>query len=377
MTSSNEEPQKAPKIKLEPSREPSPKPQIQSNSAVPKNKSLMATGAFIIALGALATALYTLSLNQQVQNQIIDKNNQLATQLEQLAQKEKNTQNQIETKNNNVEETKATLQTKFDELNQQVHAAISQRFYQNQNWLLLKVRYTLQLAQINAHWSNNFSSTVALLQQADQLLQQVNAPKVFDIRQAIAKDVAQLQAVPKVDVAGVLSQLDAAQNSLNDLSIPATLSENKSTAPESPTSPTDNTPVWRLRLQDSMSLLNKLVVIRRNDDHIKPLISPAFEALLKENIRLNLQEAQWAVLNHNPQVYQLVLNQAITLLKKNFNERAQNTAALIKKLGQLQQIELTQKRPEIGLALPLLNQLIDSKEPDMKQPSDGQGGNSQ
>lgn len=362
------EPKNEPKIKQEPNREP------PSNSAVPKNKSLMTIGAFIIALGALATGLYTLSFNQQLKNQIIDKNNQLSTQLEKVEQKQKDTQNQIETKNNNVEEAKATLQTKFDELNQQVHTAMSQRFYQNQNWLLLKVRYTLELAQINAHWSNSFSSTVALLQQADQLLHQVNAPKVFDIRQAIAKDIAQLQALPKVDVAGVLSQLDAAQNSLNDLSLPATLSDNKSTAPESPTGTTS---VWRLRLQDSMSLLNKLVVIRRNDEHIKPLISPALETLLKENIHLNLQEAQWAVLNNNPRVYQLVLNQAITLLKKNFNERAQNTAALIKKLGELQQIQFTQKRPEIGLALPLLNQLIDSKEPDMKQPSDGQGGNSQ
>jgi uroporphyrin-3 C-methyltransferase len=360
----------------------------QNNSPSMKNqgptKSAMTIGAVVIAIGALTSSLYTLSLNKQLQAQLANQsnqNNQINRQLDKLEQNEDKTQAQLEAKTNMFEETRSTLQNQFGELNKQVQAAMSQRFYQNQNWLLLKARYYLELAQINAHWNNSFDATISLLQQSDQLLLQLNDPKIFEIRQAIAKDIAELKATPRMDLAGTLSQLDAAQNSLEDLSIASALSDMKPTSPaaETPTTSENKTSVWRLRWQDSMNVLSKLVVIRRNDEQIKPLISPALETILKENIRLNLQEAQWAVLNNNTEAYQLVLNQAIKTLKKNFNENAANTAALIKKLNELQQIQLTQKKPEVGVnSLPLLNQLIDSKEPAAKPADkDGQGGTSQ
>jgi uroporphyrin-3 C-methyltransferase len=356
-------------IKTSSTLEPNPRPEA------PKNKSFMTAGAMLIACGALATSIYTVSLNQQLQNQLRDKSNLLSAQLDKVEQKQEKVQDQIASKANAIEETRSALQTKFDELHKQLQTAMSQKFYQNQNWQLLKARYYLELAQINAHWSKNFSSTIALLEQADQLLQQLNDPKIFDIRQAIAKDVAQIQALPKIDLAGILSQLDATQASLNDLNILAIMNEEKSKAVETPISAKETLPVWRLRLQDSLQVLSKLVVVRRNDEQIKPLISPAYEAILKENIRLNLQEAQWAVLNANPEVYHLVLNQASTTLKKNFNENAQNTSALIKKIDELQQIQITQKRPEIGAALPLLNQLIASQKATKQSSEDTQGGN--
>lgn len=177
--------------------------------------------------------------------------------------------------------------------------------------------------------SNSSDATVALLEQADQLLKQFNEPKIFAIRQAIAKDIAQIQAIPAVDIAGLLSQLDAAQNSINNLSIPLPENESKSTLDQSQTS-SNNSSTWSTHLQESMNILGKLVVIRRHDQEVKPLLSPLLEAALKENLRLNLQEAQWAVLNHDTFVYQLVLKQAINTLKTNFNENTQNTASLIK-----------------------------------------------
>lgn len=381
MANGNEEQKKASEKQPKQTMEQNNSPSMNNQSSTAKTKSAMAVGAVVIAIGALSSSLYTLSLNKQLQAQLIiqsNQNNQVNQQLDKLEQNEGKTQAQLESKTKMLEETRSTLQNQFGELNKQLQTAMSQRFYQNQNWLLLKARYYLELAQINAHWNNSFDATISLLQQSDQLLRQLNDPKIFEIRQAVAKDIAELKATPKMDLAGTLSQLDAAQNSLEDLSIASVLSEMKPAA-ETPASPENKTSVWRLRWQDSMDVLSKLVVIRRNDEQIKPLISPALEAILKESIRMDLQQAQWAVLNNNTEVYQLVLNQAINTLKKNFNENATNTAALIKKLTELQQIQLTQKRPEVGVnSLPLLNQLIDSKEPAAK-PADkeGQGGTPQ
>ncbi|WP_392538716.1 uroporphyrinogen-III C-methyltransferase [Legionella sp. 227] len=373
MANGNEE--QIQKTKKAPNTTQVEKAKPKSNSSVSKNNYLFTAFAFIVALGALGIAAYTFSLNKQLHDQLNTAQHSFATQLQQLEQKQEQTLEQINTKTNNAEEIQTQLQTKFENLSKQLQTAMSQRFYQNQDWILLKARYYLELAQINAHWSNGVDATIALLEQADQLLKQLNNPKIFNIRQAIAKDIAQMQALPSVDIAGLLSQLDAAQNSINDLSIPLPVSEKPATEN---TTPAPNNSSWRSRLQSSMTVLEKLVVIRRHDQEIKPLMSPLFEAIFKEKLRLNLQEAQWAVLHHNAFVYQLVLKQAINNLRMNFNKETPNTAALIKELTDLQQVNITPKRPELGSALPMLNELIDAKRTPVNQSSteeNSAGGN--
>jgi uroporphyrin-3 C-methyltransferase len=108
--------------------------------------------------------------------------------------------------------------------------------------------------------------------------------------------------------------------------------------------------------------LNKLVVVRRDNEDIKPLSSPLFASILKESIRLNLQEAQWAILNNNSMAYQFALTQAVLTLKKGFNEHLSNKTALLNQLRELQKINLPQESPSVGEALPLINQLIEQKQ---------------
>lgn len=371
MANSNEE--SVQKIQQTPETMPNKPLKIKNHSSIFKNKYLPIL-ALIIALGAVSITVYTLFLNKRLQNQLHNEHNQFSVQLKQLEQKQEQTQKQFAITVNHAEKAQISLHTQLEQLSKQLQTAMSQRFYQDQDWLLLKARYYLELAQINAHWSKNIDSTIMLLQQADFLLKQFTDPKIFDMRQAIAKDIAQLQAIPRVDISGLLSQLDAAQNSINDLSIPLPAMSKQPAAGNSVIS-NEKPSAWHLRLQESMNFLEKLVVIQHHDQNIQPLISPLFTALIKENLHLNLQEAQWAILNNNPVVYHLVLEQAIKSLKMNFQQGNPKSSALIKKLIELQQSKLTQEKPAIGSALPMLNKLIDSQK-NFASPSihDKQGG---
>lgn len=372
MASSNQE--QAQKIKKSPAGQ-SEATKSKETAPASKNKFLINALFIIVALGALAIAAYSFFLSKQIHTQLAHQNTNFSKQLDRLEQKQKHVQERINAKENNTKDAQIQLHTQFDHLNKQVQNAMSQKFYQKQDWLLLKARYYLELAQINAHWSNSTDSSRVLLEQADQLLKQFNDPKIFNIRQAIAKDIAKIESIPHVDIAGLLSQLDGAQNNINDLGIPLPVSTIKPKTEDSLPS-SSNSSTWRLRLQDSMNLLEKLVVVRRHDQSIKPLISPLFEAMLKESLHLKLEEVQWAVLNNEPVVYQIILNQAVKSLKMNFNENTANTAALIKKLTELQQINITQTRAAIGSALPMLNDLIDTQKTIENQSLNStQGGN--
>lgn len=362
MTSSNEEEKKGFKpVKQNATNKVSEIPLEIKNSSCHKYMPYLIGFTCIIALFALIIALYNLQSNKKLQINLIDKNTSLATKLEQIKQNQSTAQEQIDAKTRTVQEAQNDLQSKIDSLNKEIQTAMSQRLYQNQDWMMLKARYYLELAQINTHWSTNFNASISLLKQADKLLKQLNKPQIYNVRQAIAKEIALLKTAPTLDIAGLLSQLDAAQISVSKLTFQSTIGESQTKDnTESPLA--DNSSSWRNQLQNSMNLLGKLVVVRRNDEEIKPLMSPLFESILKESIQLNLQEAQWAALNNNPVVYQLSLKQATANLKRTFNSEAKDTAILIKQFNELQEVKITQEKPVIGLALTLLNQIIDNNE---------------
>lgn len=326
-----------------------------------KNNTLLAKAALILAITAIAFNLYNTQTNKKLQSHLADENKTLMAQVEDLGQNQSNIQDQLTEKENKIREQQRELQSRIDSLNKELQVAMQQRLYQNQDWLLLKARYYLELAQINTHWSDNFNASVSLLQQADKLLSQLNAPQIFEIRQIIAKEIAQLKAMPPIDIPGLLSQLDAAQLSVSNLTIQSPLEKNNATGQtELPQS--SNASTWKSRLKDNLKLLEQLVIVRRTDEQIKPLMSPLFESALKESIRLNLQEAQWAILNNNTEVYQLALKQASSNIKRIFDEQAPETLALLKQISELQNIKLIQEKPVTGSALPQLNQIIEQIE---------------
>ena len=115
-------------------------------------------------------------------------------------------------------------------------------------------------------------------------------------------------------------------------------------------------------MQDNLSLLQKLVIIRHHDSNIRPLLGPEREGQLRENVRLTLQEAQWAVLQNNEALFQLLLAQAIKNIKLQFSANDAGTQTLLKLLVTLQQTHLVQQLPVLDQSLPLLNKVIDANQ---------------
>ena len=75
---------------------------------------------------------------------------------------------------------------------------------------------------------------------------------------------------------------------------------------------------------------------------------------------MNLQEAQWAVLQNNNQLYQQSLKHASQNIERVFENNTQATQSLVKQLQALQQKPLHIKKPVIDQSLQLLNQVINS-----------------
>ncbi|HAU1354623.1 TPA: uroporphyrinogen-III C-methyltransferase [Legionella pneumophila] len=374
MANSNEEQKKTIQPQQPSKVEPDINQQMKASFFGSKYLSLIISLTSLLAFLAIIVSIYSIQLEKQFQNHQLVENKNLTDELERIKVEQNTVQKLLDNNANHLQQIQSDLTSKMDSLNKELQTAMKQKLYQNNDWLLLKARYYLELAQINVHWSDNFNTSVALLQQADALLKGMNIPKIFTIRQTIAKEIAQLKSISVVDITGILSQLDAAQAAINNLSIQSVVDQQEVLNHITKSEESGKTG-WRNRLQDSVNFLEKLVVIRRHNENIQPLISPLYESAIKENIRLNLQEAQWAILNNNPAVYQFALNQAIVNLKRVFNESSQNTDVLIKQLSTLQNVKLTQEKPVVGQAIPLINQMIDNKELLVDQANSKKGEN--
>ena len=305
----------------------------------------------IIVFGVSVTALYKVySFHQQATQQA----QTLLSDIDLLKKQQANTTFQLESAIKERESTDAQLR----QVEQHLQSALQQRLYQANDWLLLKARYYLELAQINAHWSDDFASTVGLLKQTDTLLLTLHDMRLLAVRQAIAKEISAIQALPKIDISGILSQLDALQQRVDTLRV----KEFQLRPEEIAAGDTQKTAssFWRERLQDSMHVLGKLIVVRRHDKAIEPMISLSQEVLLRESLRLKLQEAQWAVLQRNPIIYQLALEQASRIIKRTFDDKGGQN--MVRELASLQNISLAQEKPAMGSALSLLNALIHTDE---------------
>ncbi len=227
--------------------------------------------------------------------------------------------------------------------------------------MLIKARYYLQIAQINAHWSDNQQATLALLQSADSLLAQLHDPRLFKVRQAIAKETSSIKALPKVDTAGLLSQIDSLQANISKLPLKNQVAPIKKKA-RIENQPSSSQSGWKEKLKNSVHLLERVVVVRRHDATIQPLISEQQESFIRQQVSFNLQQVQWAILQKDQAVYELALNQTLSLLKQYFASQNASTSEWLKEIDYLKSQSISQTKPKIDESLSLLNQMIEENQ---------------
>jgi len=320
------------------------------------NSRALSIVILLLALILIGLVIYTsLQLRLQTQQQV----STLVSQVNALEEQQVNTSSELDMMAKAVIKAQDKLQTNVTALHKDIQSALQQQQYQTKDWLLLKARYYLELAQINHQWSDDSLATVALLEQTDNVLANFADAEALALRKMLAKEISNLNATPKLDLVGILSQLSAAQDEVTDLSLkPTIISSNEAPTP----SPNPPTTAWRQHLQHSIAFLRTLVVVHHHDDNLLPFPTLAYESMLREGLRLNLQEAQWAVLQKNEAVYQFSLSQALKNINRSFDTKAPSVSALIEQLQVLQQAQLIIHKSSLSESLPLLNHFIELRE---------------
>lgn len=228
-----------------------------------------------------------------------------------------------------------------------------------ESWLLAETGHLLRLANQRLVMAGDPVAAQALLDSADSVLRELDDPALHAVRAAVAADIAELRAVPKVDVEGIYLRLAALIEQADGLVIfqfpqqPEPVSEEMAQG-------------WRDRLQQgykaALSQLSDYIIIRRRDMPMQALMDPQWEGLVRLNLRMLLEQAQIALLSGNQALYGASLERALQWVSQFQDADTATAEAIAAQVRHLATLTIQIPQPNISRSQQALDEAMAQRE---------------
>lgn len=227
------------------------------------------------------------------------------------------------------------------------------------DWLLAEAEYLLRVGNQRLMIEKDIRGALAALESADEVLAESDDIGVYPVRQQLAKEILALKGLADVDRTGLYLKLEAAIDSIHELTDSALVNDR---APgfvteangDSTTTP-DSFQGLILEGWDKVKdTLSQVVVVRRLDEPVKPLLSPEQSAYARLNLQLMLEEAELAVLRGNQELYSSSLTKASRAINDWYDSTNNRIIALSRTLEELSEKNVDPELPDISNSLELL-----------------------
>lgn len=326
--------------------------------------------ALLLSLLALAAAgyLYWLSLqqgnsvtqsNEKLESQVASSINSAKSSLDQSIADMNQKLGQLQAQSSQEQQNIEQLQDRLTKSIQQVTATQNTS---RKDWLLAEVEYLLRLANQRVLMENTKDGALALLKSADKILKETDDVSIYEVRKALAEDIAALEAVPTLDTEGVFLKLGALNGQVQNLRLIPISEQHKLPELIEEVAPEVVSESWTNDLKASWSKaadkLGGLVIIRHRDEPIEPLLSPEQTYYLQQNLHLMLEQAQLALLQRKQASYDASLNKAHNWISTYFEQKDAATQSLLNGISELKDVKVTTQMPDISSSLRTLKSYV-------------------
>jgi len=221
------------------------------------------------------------------------------------------------------------------------------------DWLLAEAVYLTRLASQRLQTQRSVKTPLALLENVDIILKELDDPDLLSVRGAVAEDITALRLAGDVDREGIYLELQALANNIEKLPLvdfPAEVSPQQQ-APRALQNNEDNIFTGFLRELES------LVRIRDRQTPLEPILQPTEELLVRRNFYMMLEQAQVALLREEQVIYDQSLLKAQNYLARFFQYNA-NAQVAQRRLATLAQANIARTLPRINRSLEALETLL-------------------
>ncbi|MEE4306132.1 uroporphyrinogen-III C-methyltransferase [Pseudomonas alliivorans] len=216
------------------------------------------------------------------------------------------------------------------------------------DWRLAEAEHLLRLASLRLSALQDINSAEALVQGADEILREQDDPGSFAAREQLAKSLGALRSIEQPDRTGLFLQLAALRDQAVQLNKLAPEYEDKGDTLPGLTADASDDNTWS-RWWEQLSHYFRIDF--NADKDIRPVLAGQSLSQVRLALSLALEQAQWAALNGEPEVYSRALAEAKSVLQSNFNQDDPQGKLLGARLDAVSAQPVAVKTPDLAQSL--------------------------
>jgi uroporphyrin-3 C-methyltransferase len=221
-------------------------------------------------------------------------------------------------------------------------------------WRVAEAEYLLRVANHRLNLMADPATALEALKSADDRLGATGDPGWTPVRDLIAKEITQLTALPRVDVAGISGQLVALSSQVDSLPL-----KDEAVSLVAPAEKTKDVAAladgksFNLErvLEDFWQGFKSMMVIRHHDRPVSAMLPPEQRYFLLQNLRLKLEAAKAALMGHNQSLYGENLAAAAEWASTYFDSEDPAVVGFSEQLEGLAKREIAPVLPDISASL--------------------------
>ncbi|WP_024607743.1 uroporphyrinogen-III C-methyltransferase [Pseudoalteromonas sp. TAB23] len=269
-------------------------------------------------------------------NELSEQNKLLVQELQALKSAQSNLQQALF---NSEKKVAATLSESAVQNQQELKAALQKAQQQGSSLNPQEVTSLQRMAEFKLWAEKDYQGTSAVLKRLDALLSE--HPGTVEVRQAIMQDIQTLDSLKPIATEAIYLQLNSALNSVDDLVFNAVnLPEEAAAIDENALS--DDVSDWQQNLSNSWNkIVDSFITIRQHEGvSIEPLLTDQERHLINQRIKLNITQAQDALMSKQASIFFSALSEAKRLVGEYFKQDDDATKTVLKALSKLEKEQL-------------------------------------
>jgi uroporphyrin-3 C-methyltransferase len=232
------------------------------------------------------------------------------------------------------------------------------------DWLLAEALYLIRLANQRLQTERSTKNPLALMENVDAILRQIEDPMLLPVRRALASDIGDLRLTGEIDSVGLFLELTTLADNIDQLTALNMVGESKVTETIELTIEEPST--TKEIVADVVQQLSQLVRVTHRQQPIEPLLLNSEVRVIKQNLRLMLEQAQSAVMAEEPEVYRVSLDKAERWVTQHF-QLDDDAQVILQRLTSLKGRDIVQQLPQIGGSLAAIETFVALRQAQLSQ----------
>ncbi|MDP3839983.1 MAG: uroporphyrinogen-III C-methyltransferase, partial [Methylococcales bacterium] len=235
------------------------------------------------------------------------------------------------------------LQSTQKELNESIQQIQRQLGKTRGDWLIADAEYLLSVANERLHLIGDTHTTLEALEAADQRLRESGDTGVIKVREKIAEEITIIKNITVPDIIGIYVAIQSQQDHVDQLTLLLPFAGKAPVA------------VPKENASEDKGILDSLGV-KYSEQPIEEILTAEEAKFIYEQLRVKLEMAQLALVQHNEVLFQSTLADAKKWIEQHFTK---NTASsnFIAELDKYSAIKIHGDFPDISLSLKMLKDI--------------------